>query len=70
MKTFKFEIVLTEQDLSGDEFWEEAVSKDGTGIGDLTKLLEEIIIDSNLIVGSDKPVKDIIRLVSYTDKTK
>lgn len=65
MKTFKFEIVLTESDLAGDEFWEEAVKEDGTGIKVLTETLENLIEESNLIISSNKKVSDIIKLVSY-----
>ncbi len=67
MKKFKFEITLTEQDLAGDEFWENAIKRDGTGIADTQEFLEQMIEDSNLIVSSDKAPKDVIRLISYTD---
>jgi len=67
MKQFKFEITLTDQDLMGDEFWEEAIERDGTGIADLLETLEQMIEDSNLIVSSDKTPKDVIKLISYTD---
>ena len=67
MKQFKFEITLTDQDLMGDEFWEDAIKRDGTGIAELQETLEQIIEDSNLIVSSDKTPKDVIKLISYTD---
>ena len=67
MKTFKFEITLTEQDLEGDEFWEQALEEDGTGISTLTEALEQAITDSNIMVGSDRTAKDVIKLISYTD---
>jgi len=28
MKKFKFEITITEQDVEGDEFWEQAIERD------------------------------------------
>ena len=68
MKQFKFEITLMEHDLEGDEFWEQAIARDGTGIADLTEFLIQIISDSNLLYGSDKEPKDIIKFISYTDK--
>jgi predicted methyltransferase MtxX (methanogen marker protein 4) len=67
MKQFKFEITLTDQDLMGDEFWEEALKRDGTGIAELTETIEQMIEDSNLIVSSDKTPKDVIKLISYTE---
>lgn len=70
MKQFKFEITLTEHDLSGDEFWEESLKKDGTGISSLTEFLEDMISESNLLVGSDKTPKDVLKLISYSDNTK
>lgn len=68
MKKFKFEIEILESDVEGDEFWEEALQRDGTGIAELTEGLIQAIEDSNLFVGSDRSVKDIIKLVSYQDK--
>ena len=67
MKTFKFELTITEDDVSGDEFWEEAIEKDGTGISALTEAIEQAICDSNLIVGSNRKPKDIIKLISYKE---
>jgi len=67
MKQFKFEITLTDQDLMGDEFWEEALKRDGTGIAELTETIEQMIADSNIIVSSDKTPKNVIKLISYTD---
>lgn len=68
MKTFKFEITLSEKDLMGDEFWEEALEKDGTGITDLTEAIKNSIQDSNLITDPDFNYDDIIKLVSYENK--
>lgn len=67
MKTFKFEITLTEEDLEGDKFWEEALERDGTGITALKEYLAQMIEDSNLIVGSTKEPIEIIKLISYTE---
>lgn len=66
MTYFKFEITLTDQDLMGDEFWEESLKRDGTGIIGLTEYIETIIEESNLIISSDKTPKDVIKLISYT----
>lgn len=67
MKVFKFEITLTEDDLSGDEFWEEAIEKDGTGIADVTQAIVQAIQDSNIMAGSDKEVSEVVKLISYND---
>lgn len=67
MKVFKFEIILTEDDLSGDEFWEEAIEKDGTGITDVTQAIVQAIRDSNIMAGSLKGASDVVKLISYSD---
>ncbi len=67
MKQFKFEITLSEEDLEGDEFWEGALERDGTGILELTSFLEQMIEESNLLYGSDKSPKEVIRLISFTE---
>ena len=67
MKVFKFEITLTEDDLSGDEFWEEAIEKDGTGIADVTQAIVQAIQGSNIMAGSDKEVSEVVKLISYND---
>lgn len=67
MKKFKFEIILTEEDVEGDEFWEDALKKDSTGITDLTEALIMAIRDSNLIISSPRKIEDMIKLVSYID---
>jgi hypothetical protein len=66
MKTFKFEIILTEEDLEGDEFWEHALQQDGTGIQALTTVIEETIDESQLLAGSDKTGKDVVKLINFT----
>lgn len=68
MKTFKFEITLTEDDIAGDEFWEEAIEKDGTGIADLTAAIAQAIQDSNLMVSSERTPSEVVKLISYSDE--
>jgi len=68
MKKFKFEITLTDEDLIGDEFWEDALERDGTGIAVLKETFENMINDSNILISSDKDAKDIIKLINYTEK--
>ena len=65
MIQFKFEITITEEDVNGDEFWEEALEKDGTGIKDLTDAIVKAIEDSNLMIGSERKPRDVIKLISY-----
>lgn len=67
MKVFKFEITLSEHDLVGDEFWEGALERDGTGIAELTEALAQAIEDSNLIVNSERTPKEVVKLVSFQD---
>ncbi len=68
MKTFTFEITFTEEDLEGDEFWEQALERDGTGIAELTEYLVQVIEDSNIMIGSDREPKDAVKLISYKEK--
>lgn len=68
MKEFKFEITIREEDVEGDEFWEEALKIDGTGIKGLIDAISQAIEDSNLIVSSERDPKDIIKLISYKDE--
>lgn len=68
MKTFKFEIIINEEDVSGDEFWEEAVEKDGTGITDLTEAIVQAIENSNIMIGSSRKVSEVVKLISYKDE--
>lgn len=67
MKKFKFEIELNEDDLKGDEFWEEALANDGTGITVLKQAIAQAIEDSNLMISSDRSAIDVITLKSFED---
>jgi hypothetical protein len=67
MKVFKYELIITEQDVEGDEFWEQALERDGTGIADLTEAIAQAIEDSNLMVGSDKKPIEALKLKSYSE---
>lgn len=68
MKKFKFEITITEEDVNGDEFWEEAIDKDGTGITALKEAIVQAIEDSNLMINSENKPSDVIRLIEYKDE--
>jgi len=65
MKRFTFELVITERDVEGDEFWEQALERDGTGIAELTEAIAQAIKDSNLMVGSDRKPIEAISLKKY-----
>ena len=67
MKVFKFELTITEDDVNGDEFWEDSIEKDGTGIKYLTDAIAQAIEYSNLMVSSLRKPIDVIKLISYTD---
>jgi hypothetical protein len=73
MKKFVFEITLLESDLEGDEFWEEAIERDGTGIADLTEALIAAIADSNLVMeahgdSGQELMSRIVKLKNYTNE--
>jgi hypothetical protein len=67
MKKYKFEIELTEEDIKGDEFFEQCLEADGTGIKVLSETIADIIRDSNLMISSIRDPKDVIKLITYTD---
>jgi hypothetical protein len=66
MKTFKFELTFTDEQLEGDEFWEEALNQDGIGIAALIESVESMVKGSNLI-DNRLPIGNIVKLSSYTD---
>jgi len=69
MQTYIFTLTLTSDDLGGDEFFEDAIAKDGTGITDVTYALKCMMKESNFIADADADTMDsIIKLVKYTDK--
>lgn len=65
MKVFKFEVTIKEEDLEGDEFWEEALAKDGTGISDLTEVLKEGIYDRLFAPGTEVDLNELVKLKEY-----
>jgi len=70
MKTFKFEITLTDEMLEGDEFWEDAIKRDGTGITELTECLQRSIEGDIFTGGIPLPpfdIKEIVVLKEYKD---
>jgi hypothetical protein len=66
MKVYKFELTFTEDELSGDEFWEDALNQDSTGIHPLTEAIVTSIEESNLVSSAVNNVK----LISYVDNGK
>ena len=67
MKVFKYELIITEQDVEGDEFWEQALERDGTGIIELTEAIAQAIEESNLMVGSLRKPIEVLKLKSYSE---
>ena len=67
MKTYKFEITLDENQLAGDEFWEEITRKDSTGVSGMTDAMKDAIQDHFFGYPSDD-IEDIVVLKEYTDK--
>lgn len=69
MNKFVFKITFFEEDLIGDEFWEDALKRDGTGITELLKLLQGYVSESNLLVTSDRTPQDTVKLKYFGEKT-
>jgi len=70
MKKYVFEITLTEEDLKGDEMWEDIISKTNSeGILELTKALQESLLGQFTILSPDdeEVAKNAIKLKEFTD---
>ncbi len=67
MKKFIFEIVITQDMLEGDEFWEQALKRDGTGIADVTALLKNAISDGVLMGMYDGDMNGVVKLTKFID---
>lgn len=66
MKTYKFELEISEEDLYGDEMWPDMLKEDPTGCKPLYDLLCDILQQSNIIY-PDKSITDILTLKKYED---
>ena len=67
MKTYKFEIILTEEMLEGDEFWENIIEEDSSGISGMMESMKEAIQDKFFGYPSEK-INEIVKLTEYKDK--
>lgn len=65
MKKYTFQIKLTEEDLKGDEFWEEIIKKDPSGIVGLTEAIKYCIQDQ--LLGGQELSEDAIKLIKFED---
>lgn len=69
MKTFKFEITITDEDVMGDEFWEQALLRDGVGLIDLRGAIAGSLVDSNLLHNHTKEeVLELVKLKEYKEQ--
>jgi len=71
MKKYVFEITLTENDLNGDEMWEEIMrDTNSEGVAELTKALQESLLgEFTLLAPHDKEIaKEAVKLKSFTDR--
>ena len=72
MKKYVFEITLTEEDLCGDEMWEDIMSETNSeGVAELTKALQESLLGQYALLPSDSDGEEIakgaVKLKSFTD---
>jgi len=65
MRKFTFELLITERDVEGDEFWEHALERDGTGITELKEAIAEAINDHNIMIGSNRHPIEALTLKKY-----
>jgi len=71
MKKYVFEITLTENDLNGDEMWEEIMrDTNSEGVAELTKELQESLLgEFTLLAPHDQEIaKEAVKLKSFTDR--
>ena len=71
MKKYVFEITLTENDLNGDEMWEEIMrDTNSEGVAELTKALQESLLgEFTLLAPHDEEIaKEAVKLKSFTDR--
>jgi len=70
MKKYVFEITLTEEDLCGDEMWEEIMDETNSeGVAELTKALQEALLGDFTLLPphGDEIAKGAVKLKSFTD---
>ncbi len=70
MKKYVFEITLTEEDLCGDEMWEEMMSETNSeGVAELTEALQKSLLGEFTLLPPDgeEIAKGAVRLKSFTD---
>jgi len=66
MKTYKFELTITQDQLEGDEMWEGFIREDPTAIKGVTEALEDAITASNpMNISPEVPL--MFKLIEYTD---
>ena len=68
MATFKFEVTLTDEMLMGDEYWEEAVEEDGTGISTVTEDVQRAIFEEFFPMGEPYDgfdINEVVQLKKY-----
>lgn len=67
MKKYVFEITIDEHDIAGDEFWEECIQEDYTGIVPLKRHLQEVINEHLFNASlSDEQLNEQVILKSFT----
>lgn len=71
MRKYVFEITLTENDLCGDELWEEIMGETNSeGVAELTKALQESLMGEYVLLAPDNEeiAKSAVKLKSFTDQ--
>lgn len=70
MKKYVFEITLTEDDLCGDEMWEDIMNETSSeGVAELTRALQESLLGQFTLLSpyDEEIAKDAVKLKSFTD---
>jgi hypothetical protein len=70
MKKYVFEITLTEEDLCGDEMWEDMMSRTNSeGVAELIKALRGALLGEFTLLppDADEIARGAVKLKSFTD---
>lgn len=63
-KVYEFKLTIRESDVEGDEFWDDCLDEDPSGIFPLTKTLKNILVNSNLFSEPER-IDEMLQLLSF-----
>ena len=67
MKTYRFEIILTDEMLEGDEYWEDVLEEDASGIKPVLTDIIDALDDKFGLTVHGRDARSIVKLIEYKD---